>query len=87
MSLRNRPCRTARRRGQQLLECLRQVLTEDGERFPARYGTRALDLRFHGDPRRQVAYLRRLTAGVLRYNRHGRVAGEVSTAEAAQTEA
>ena len=63
---------------------LRQVWAgaEDGETVSAQVWYAATHLWFHGDLKRRVAYLKCLTQGAPRYDRHGNVAGEVSVEEA-----
>ena len=66
---------------------LRQVLAEDGETLSSTVWHLAIRQWFHGDPRRRIAYLRCLTEGAPRYDRHGNVSGAVSEAEAAHAAA
>ena len=68
---------------------LRQAVAdaEDGETVSSQVWHAAIDLWFHGDLKRRVAYLKCLTQGAPRYDLHGNVSGEVSAEEAAHAAA
>ena len=68
---------------------LRQALAEaeDGEQVSSQVWHAAMNLWFHGNLERRVAYLKCLTEGAPRYDLHGNVSGEVSAKEAAHAAA
>ena len=63
---------------------MRQTLAGDGETVSSQVWHAAINLWFHGDLKRRVAYLKCLTQGAPRYDLHGNVSGMVSQAEAVQ---
>ncbi len=68
---------------------MRQALAEakDGEQVSNQVWRVAINLWFHGNLERRVAYFKCLTEGAPRYDLHGNVSGEVSTEEAAHAAA
>ena len=66
---------------------LRQALAEDGETVSSQVWHVAIQGWLHGDLKRRIAYLKCLTEGAPRYDRHGNVSGAVSEEEAAQAAA
>ena len=66
---------------------IRQALAEDGEQVSNQVWRVAINLWFHGNLERRVAYFKCLTEGAPRYDLHGNVSGEVSAEEAAQAAA
>ena len=65
----------------------RQALAEDGETVSSQVWHVAIQGWFRGDLKRRIAYLKCLTEGAPRYDRHGNVSGAVSEEEAAQAAA
>ena len=64
---------------------LRQALaTEYGERVSTQVWRGAIHFWFRGNLKRRTAYLKCLTAGAPRYDRHGAVSGAVTETDAAQ---
>ena len=63
----------------------RQALAaaEDGETVASQVWRAAINVWFHGNIERRVAYLKCLSAGAPRYDMHGNVSGTVSEEEAA----
>ena len=68
---------------------LRQALAEaeDGEQVSSQVWHAAINLWFHGNLERRVAYLKCLTEEAPRYDLHGNMSGEVSAEEAAHAAA
>ena len=60
---------------------------EDGEQVSSQVWHAAINLWFHGDLKRRVAYLKCSTQGAPRYDLHGNLSGEVSAEEAAHAAA